>query len=440
MATLPPEAPCSQLPRRWLCLGLFGLAALPRVLYLLLARPAFDLYHWALADNLLQRGLIGTDDVKSTAMDVLYPIFLAGARLLSGDRALFVQLLQIAVDSAGAVGLYFLVDALTGRRRAGLFSAALYAFHPLLIRHSVVGDEFSLLSVLLIAFAYTVVTGVTLRRAAVAGLCLGLAILTRFTVAPLVVLTAALFTVTRGATAALVFVLAAVAVVSPWMIRNYAVNGSLWPARSGLNLFIGNSTYTAAVLPDYNIDVLGEYSVDVVARNRPELLDPTAEMELDRYYMTLAFEEVRARPLRALRLVLAKAAYFFWPRLVPSRLRLPETSIVLLDEGQVHVENSPTRPISEEIAYTASYMLIAAAALAGMWVRRSRLRRDAILWCIVLTFVTISAIYIPATRYRVPMEFVLLFYAAVALDALPLLGSGTHWRRMAGQERGIRRR
>lgn len=419
MATQPADALRPRRPRPWLCLGLFGLAALPRVIYLLVARPAFASYHWDVADNLLQRGLIGDDDVKSTAYDTLYPVFLAGGRLLSGDRVLAIQALQIAIDSAGAVGLYFLVDALTGQRRAAFVGAALYAFHPLLIRHSVVGDEFSLLSVLLIAFAYTVVTGVTLRRAAVAGLCLGLAILTRSTVAPLAVLTAAVFGFTRGVTTAIVFVLAAAAVVSPWLIRNYAVNGSLWPARSGVNLFHGNSQYTAALLPEYNLDVLGEYSVDVVARNRPELLGPAAEVELDQYYMTLVWEEARARPLQALRLVLAKVAYFFWPRLVPSRLRLPETSIVLLNDGQVHVENSPGRPILDEVAYTASYTLIAGAALVGMWLRRSSLKRDAVLWCIVVTFVTISAIYFPATRYRVPMEFVLLFYAAVALDALP---------------------
>ena len=57
-----------------------------------------------------------------------------------------------------------------------------------------------------------------------------------------------------------------------------------------------------------------------------------------------------------------------------------------------------------------------ALAVAGVWLRRRDIGRDAILWCVVVTFVAAHALYFPTTRYRVPMEFVLLFYAAVALD------------------------
>jgi hypothetical protein len=39
-----------------------------------------------------------------------------------------------------------------------------------------------------------------------------------------------------------------------------------------------------------------------------------------------------------------------------------------------------------------------------------------ILGCVLATFVVAHAVYFPATRYRVPIEFVLLFYAAVTFD------------------------
>ena len=102
---------------------------------------------------------------------------------------------------------------------------------------------------------------------------------------------------------------------------------------------------------------------------------------------------------------------------MPSRLVQDDTRLVLEPAGEARVENSRARPIAEDLAYTISYSMVAAAALIGLWVRRRHLSQDAVLWCIVLTFVTIGALYFPATRYRVPMEFVLLFYAAVALDA-----------------------
>ncbi len=45
-------------------------------------------------------------------------------------------------------------------------------------------------------------------------------------------------------------------------------------------------------------------------------------------------------------------------------------------------------------------------------------RRDAILWGIVVTFALVHTLYFPSVRYRVPMEFVLLFYCASGIDAL----------------------
>jgi len=82
------------------------------------------------------------------------------------------------------------------------------------------------------------------------------------------------------------------------------------------------------------------------------------------------------------------------------------------------VEHSPARPLADQLTYAVSYVPVLAAALAGIWVRRRALRHDLILWCIVLTFVAVHVVYFPATRYRAPMEFVLLFYAAVGIGAL----------------------
>jgi hypothetical protein len=57
-------------------------------------------------------------------------------------------------------------------------------------------------------------------------------------------------------------------------------------------------------------------------------------------------------------------------------------------------------------------------AAAAFYLRAADVRRDAILWSIVVTFALVHMVYFPAVRYREPMEFVLLFYCAVGLDAL----------------------
>jgi hypothetical protein len=405
-------------PRYVLYLGLFGLAAFPRLLYLAVARPSFELFHWDVATHMLRYGAFRDAAGPLTEFDLLYPLFLAIGRLMFGDHPAAIQLLQIAVDSVGAPLLYRLTEILTGVRRAALVAAALYAFYPLLIRHAVVGDDAALLSVLLIGFSVAATYAASARGAAIAGLWLGAAVLTRAAVAPLAVLATGAVAITRGGRSALAMSLTIAAIVSPWLVRNYTVSGALAPTRGGFNLLHGNSRHTAALLPEYNIDLLSEPYAMSVAKQRPDLVGRAAEAELDRYYAALAWEEVTARPHDAARLVLAKAAYFFWPRLVPVRVRTPDSSIILSEDGAVRVSDSPPRPIHEEAAYTASYLTIVAAALVGIWMRRSILRRDLVLWCIVCSFVIMAMVFFPATRLRAPMEFVLLFYAAVTVDAL----------------------
>src|SRR6266571_4855794 len=99
--------------------GIFVLAFVPRVLYLLIARPVFESQYWALSDSLLTNGQLGFDGVKTTAFEPAYPLFLALARALVGNRMLLVQVVQCAVAALWAVFLYPLASALTGRWRVG---------------------------------------------------------------------------------------------------------------------------------------------------------------------------------------------------------------------------------------------------------------------------------------------------------------------------------
>ena len=410
-------ASTKSIHRSWTLLaGIYGCASLVRLAYLAAMRPPFEGYHWAIADDLLAHGVLGYDGVRTAYYEPLYPLFVAGARYLIGDYRLAVQVLQALVDSAGAVLLFCLVEALTARRRAALIAAALYASYPLLVRHAVLLQEFSLASVLLIAFAYVLVTATAASRAALAGLCLGAAILTRAMVAPALVLIVIALVLARNSRIALVVALTVAAVTTPWLLRNSLLNGSIGPTRSGINLYVGNSRYAAALLPEHNTDLLMPHTDEMVARERPDLLDPAAERQLDRFYRDRASDEVRARPLATLGLKLRNVAYFFWPRLVPSRVMTPETTIVLAPDGGIEVHNSQPRPLIDELAYALSYVPVLAAALAGIWIRRAALPQDAVLWCLLVTFVAVHAVYFPATVYRTPIEFVLLFYAAVAVD------------------------
>lgn len=405
------------LTRPQLCAAIFVLAALIRVLHLLVLAPAFEGYHWEMATELLRSGTIGDASGKQTEFDPLYPLFLAAVRLVAGDNPFSVQLVQLMVDAAAAAGLVVLADTLSSSRRTAAVAGGLYAVYPLLVRHAVVGDDTTLVSLLLIASVHAAVTAATLPRAAAAGLLLGLATLARFAVAPVAVLMTAALLRARGTAPAVVCALAAAGAVSPWLLRNHASNGAIWPTRSGENLLVGNSEYTDALLPEYEVDLLGDYQVALVMRERPDLMARGAEAGLDWYFTTRVWQHVREHPADTARLALLKAGYFFWPRLVPMRLRLEDTRVEFLEGGRIRVDNSPSRPLLDELVYSVSYGAVALAALAGLWIRRRDFHRDAPLIAVAAGFMLVAAVYFPATRYRAAMEFVLFFYAAVAVAA-----------------------
>ena len=163
-------------------------AAAPRLLYLLLARPEFITEQWDLATNLLRHGSLGVDGATSTRFEPLYPLLVAGARGLVADSSLAVQVLQVLLASVAGVCLFGLTEALTSSRRAAAFSAGLFAVYPLFIRHAADGKDIALVTLLLTAFCWSFVSARTLAGAALAGIWLGLAILTRTMLLPLVLL------------------------------------------------------------------------------------------------------------------------------------------------------------------------------------------------------------------------------------------------------------
>jgi 4-amino-4-deoxy-L-arabinose transferase-like glycosyltransferase len=417
-----------------IAISLFALASTVRLAYLFVSPPPFQDFYWDLAGNWLQHGSLAIDAAKTTEFEPLYPLFLAAARWIARDHVQAVQAMQVLVAAAGGVLLFRLAEALTGRRRVGVLSGLLYACYPLLIRHSADAVEAALLTTILIAFAYAFVVAKTRRGAAAAGVLLGAAILTRTAVLPLLPLSLAAMAADGRRRAAIGLALAAI-VVAPYFLRNHALNGSLLPTRGGRNLFIANCEYV--VLPEYGPDILSGFAQTILER---EGLDrqppsPALERQQDILFRRFALAGMTRRPLHTLWLKLENVWYFFSPRLVPYHEPTSETRIVLGAGGAFSVENSPPRSGFNQWSYSVPYAFVVLFAVVGLRSRRGRLGRDAILWCIVMTFVVVHAVYFPATRYRVPMEFVLLFYAAVGLDvgAEPVL---RRWRPRWAHTRG----
>ena len=402
----------------------YAIAFAVRLCFIALTEPRIGGYFWELSSSLLGSGALAVNGVTTTQYEPLYPWFLATARALAGGHLRGIAVLQASLDALGAPLLFALANTLTGRQRVAWLAALAFAFDPLLVWHAVIGTEFSLVALLLLMATLLVVRRRDVVGTAAAGVCYGLATLARSAMAPVPLLAAAWLVGQKRGRAALALVATAAAVVFPWIVRNAALNGTPGATRVGLNLFIGTTPYLESLLPNDNPDLLVQVAAAAVLRRtgpleHPPLLPQSAEEErrIDAWLLQDALDEVRAHPEATLASRVRHAIYFFWPRLVPLYDTTPDTHLVLEAGGRAHVERARKRPLRDEIAYSTSYIAILVAACAGIWIRRGQWRADAPLWCVAVTLVATHAIFFPATRYRVPMEFVLLFYGAVGVDA-----------------------
>jgi hypothetical protein len=420
---------------------LFCCAAALRLAYLLAHPSPFATAYWVLADGIRQSGPRNAAWASATDFEPVYPLFLAAARTLVGDDLVRVQVCQVAIASLGAVYLYRMALVSSGRPRVAFISGLLFACYPLLIRQASGPSESALFTTLLVGFASSFVSANRLRDWAMAGLVLGLAVLTRSMVLPVVVFGAAILLIRRRWMPALAFSVAAGLLAAALPARNQWANGSWWPTRSGLNLYVGNSPHSSALIPDYSLDLLGTLAGELVAAKRPDLSPekPGYDRAVDLFLTGEAYRYMARQPLRTLEQKVKNVAYFFSPRLVPFEIATARTRVVVRPGGGLVVENGRARPRGEVMAHAVSFTLVLVAAIVGVYRRRRELGRDAILWAIVATFVTVYSVYYPATRYTGPMIFVLLFYAAFGvhevacdvaarrpsrMDPSPALGAG----------------
>jgi hypothetical protein len=383
-------------------LAIIIVAASTRIAYLGFARPAFD-------------GSIATD--FNYELELPYPAFLAAVRATFGDHALGAQLAQVIVSVCGALLLRRLTVALTTRRSVGTIAALLYACDPLLIKQSVERGPMVLVTVLLIALAFGVVTATTPRGAVWTGLCTAALVLTRAMTLPLIIAVCACLWLRERRRLTLVAAISAVGVIAPAAVLVHHFSGAWLPTRSGLNLWLGSLPEAAILMPKYDPDVLTPLAETAFAVDRSAVPDDLSDVDRDRWLTHVAARNA-ADLGRTVRTRLSYVAYFFWPPVVPQFEIGPQTRVGRASNGQLVVVDAVARSDRAVRAYSVYYAAILLAAALGIFTRRACLRRDAILWCMLGLFVVVHAIYFPATRYRGPVTFVLLFFSAVAIHRI----------------------
>lgn len=398
----------------------FAICAVPRLLALAVFPHAAATYYDELATSLLATGRFAFDGVASTYVEPLYPVFLAGALMVTGNSPWLVLLLQIGVASIGGVLLYRLGSRLANPR-VGFYATVFYALDPYLIRQSAARLDITLCTTLAIAATWQLSRTERVRDAVGCGALLGLLILTRASFAP-AFLGAAIWLAWRGrGRLSGVMVVTALLVQAPWMVRNARVDGSPLPSRIGENLYLSTSRY-ATVVPVHDIDLLVPLGLaDVQAGVAEMRVPPQVEQRvLDEAMLERAIAFMREHPAHVLRLKARNALYLFSPQLLPRYAKSPG-AFATVEAGVVRVFNEQRRPWVDEASHAIARSVLLLLAAIGV-VRRGLCGKDAPLLIMLATNAAVCIVFFPTTRLIAPVMFVVMFYAAVGLDAFTLSG------------------
>jgi 4-amino-4-deoxy-L-arabinose transferase-like glycosyltransferase len=396
-------------PRFYLWVALA--VAIPRVAFVAIA-PNRNAYGnapslLALAKNMAEgRGYLDEEGQPDSYFNPGYPSFLTGCRLLAGDSLLAVKIAHILFDIATAVILSWLLLRTCSALTALLFTTA-FALHPLFLHLcNNVNDEPLLIFFVVASFValYRAIDFPSLRRFALAGLFLGLAIFTKSTpiFLPFVV-TGVMFLVTRKmkanrATYWLAYLLAAIVVLLPWAYRNYVVFGHFAFSTRGIgtNLWWGSDPRIFTTYGKAQRAAASEIEVEMAVRG---IQPPIKNIVFDREHWRLQMAIQQYKDLLHQPAALAKVLF----------LKATRTLYATEDRPSAHL------PL---ILLQIPTVLLALYGTIRLW---KRTETNALAWLLMVYigyyYGTVSA-GMPMIRYFAPAMPLLLAAAAVGLVTL----------------------
>lgn len=399
---------------------------------------AYDAY----AQNLLATGVYGrAPGVPDAAIPPLYSYALALVYGVFGRGHWQVGLFHTLLDAACIVMLYHIGRRLFPRGAwVGALAGLFYALYPYLVFQNLTLIDtpffmvwlYALLLLLVLLRARPRMDRAGWALAALAGLALGLGLLTRPITPPLAALAGVwfLFRLSLRQTVARLLPVALIGagVLAPWIARNYAVYDAFVPmtTTSGANFWQGNNPLTVPVFR-------AGYDVQWTA---PDLqtADPySREADAERFALALGY--LRDNPARIPELLWTKFLVHWSvdiaPRFNPVAGELPPIDY----QGNVTIETGAdgmamtglpagdpveaySTPLFDQIGRTLHRVywgglfalgLVGVAASARYW------REVSLLWFAQLSMTAVYVVFHPSTRYRAPTDPLFFLFSAWAL-------------------------
>ena len=341
----------------------------------------------------------------------LYPLFMATFLKIFGERPIPLVLAQATIGAL-TVYLTYRISRLFFKPRISVLAAGLVAIHPYMVSLDMRIHDTGLFTFLLLGFMYTLLRSqddLRITNVFTAGLILGFATLARPSgtfFLPFVILWLLLL---RGLPRrlgfkfAVVFVVAWALVLSPWIVRNYAVFQAFIPLTTtgGKTLAAANNPYYDTLHPTYDLELLpstGPYVGSYGVATPPGLTPWERDRWLSRWGINYIFEH----PSWFLRTAVKKASWLYYWFKVPRTLTGGTPTFDI--ESGILDANGSHPSLMLDLIYGAFWVPVLILAAIGIVMSRKQWRSLTIVYLLLVQITLMAAIFIPDTRMRTPVD------------------------------------
>lgn len=389
--------------REWVWLGIIlsiGLALRITAIVEFRHEPESDeLAYKSIALNVVGgKGII--DSMGNHAMyNVGYPLLvLSPVFFFLGDNVFVARLVHIVLGG-GTIILCYLVAREAGAGRLGrLMAAAIWAVYLPASVYVVYLLKENLMTPLMLGLVWCALKlarkpskGVAVGCGALIGLLAltgnaGLSLVAVVGLA-LVLMPA---TLAERVTVAILVLLMSSAICGPWLVRNMQVLGApVLNTNGGFNLYLGNNPAATGMFVSIAETPLG---------SSWEALRKTGEVHASEILKQEAIAWIKTHPTEFATLALKKAAYFWTPPF----------------HGGKSEQSSVEKVV--RLAWAIQFLILVAAALSTLLIRKMRNKRTVILWLAVACYTAVHMLFYVIFRYREPIMPVVGILAALAME------------------------
>jgi 4-amino-4-deoxy-L-arabinose transferase-like glycosyltransferase len=346
-------------------------------------------------------------DTPTSMWDPLYIVLYAGVLGMGIKGLLGMRLLNVMFGAVTAV-LGYKTGLMLGGKRTGWIVGLALVLYPYYIYYTGLLMPETLNFMLLAAVMCVLIIAtyrLTIWWSIALGVLIGLLALTRSNIIlfiPFLLLYIFLYKIRKGLIVkkllSILIVLAAfLAIMSPWIIRNYDVHGRLMliPNRSGINLWMRNN-------PDAIAPELAAAGQSIP----PQMLDNLREKELLQFPNFTQKDEIERDEIlqdRMMRFIAANPGYFAYM----CWLRLGDFLAVV---------GPNIRGLAVTVAGWLSYGVALVFSILSLWFLRRRFRELWVFYALILYYIVSHTLLHGGIQYRLPIDQFFVLLAALTIS------------------------